>query len=88
MIGWFAHCDSQCREHHRDEPWTLMHGFLLEMGGLKTMTQDLPFQEVAFLPRRLSISVAEINDKSEGDLLTKLVDVLQTTWFIVQVLAR
>ncbi|KAJ3566104.1 hypothetical protein NP233_g7218 [Leucocoprinus birnbaumii] len=34
------------------------------------------------------ISEDEINDKSKGDFFTKLVVVIQTTWFIVQCVAR
>lgn len=35
-----------------------------------------------------SITAAEICDKSKGDFLSKTIAILQTTWFIVQCLAR
>lgn len=34
------------------------------------------------------VTEEEISDKSKGDLLTKLLVVLQTTWFAVQCVAR
>ncbi|KXN85197.1 hypothetical protein AN958_11620 [Leucoagaricus sp. SymC.cos] len=38
--------------------------------------------------RRFIISEEEINDKSKGDAFTKLLVVLQTSWFIIQCIAR
>ncbi|KXN85201.1 hypothetical protein AN958_11624 [Leucoagaricus sp. SymC.cos] len=40
------------------------------------------------IPRRFIISEEEINDKSKGDAFTKLVVVLQTSWFIIQCITR
>ncbi|KXN92714.1 hypothetical protein AN958_06992 [Leucoagaricus sp. SymC.cos] len=40
------------------------------------------------IPHRFTISEEEINDKSKGDAFTKLVVVLQTSWFIIQCIAR
>ncbi|KAJ3555575.1 hypothetical protein NP233_g12176 [Leucocoprinus birnbaumii] len=40
------------------------------------------------LTRPANISENEINDKSKGDFFSKLVVVVQTTWFIVQCVAR
>ncbi|KXN87505.1 hypothetical protein AN958_08754 [Leucoagaricus sp. SymC.cos] len=40
------------------------------------------------IPRRFIISEEEINDKSKGDAFTKLLVVLQTSWFIIQCIAR
>jgi hypothetical protein len=34
------------------------------------------------------ISVASIEDRSKGDALSKIIAILQTTWFIVQCIAR
>jgi hypothetical protein len=35
-----------------------------------------------------AISVASIEDRSKGDALSKIIAILQTTWFIVQCVAR
>jgi hypothetical protein len=47
--------------------------------------QDLAATSMIHFP---SITDEEIRDKSKGDLLSKAVAVLQTTWFIVQCVAR
>lgn len=100
-MDWAGRHDPQCHKHNHNVPWTLTHGFLLEMNGLtvdgSTVCHVTPGRHwgkyflkvcVSELPRPLYISEAEINDKSKGDFLTKLFVVLQTTWFIFQVLAR
>lgn len=67
--------------------WTMTHGFLLEMHGLVD-SSGKPVHFVSEIPGPLDISEEEIGDKSKGDFLTKLLVVLQTTWFIFQCLAR
>ena len=34
------------------------------------------------------VTVADINDRSKGDGLSKAIAILQTTWFIVQIIAQ
>ncbi|KAJ3551918.1 hypothetical protein NP233_g12989 [Leucocoprinus birnbaumii] len=98
-----------------DRSWGLMHGFLLEMHGLRYFRSGQPFTppdnmadnetplvmkislpkahkgiiiHLSQLSKPVDISEDEINDKSKGDFFTKLVVVIQTTWFIVQCVAR
>ncbi|KXN85195.1 hypothetical protein AN958_11618 [Leucoagaricus sp. SymC.cos] len=40
------------------------------------------------IPPRFIISEEEINDKSKGDAFAKLVVIIQTSWFIIQCIAR
>ncbi|KAJ3572780.1 hypothetical protein NP233_g2861 [Leucocoprinus birnbaumii] len=44
--------------------------------------------DLSQLHERVDISEGEINDKSKGDFFTKLIVIIQTTWFIVQCVAR
>ncbi|KAK7030836.1 hypothetical protein VNI00_013944 [Paramarasmius palmivorus] len=37
---------------------------------------------------QITISESEINDRSRGDFVTKSIAVVQTTWFVAQVIAR
>ena len=84
--------------------WTLAHGHMVEMGGfvfadpedeedpgeggkvvtfddLKRLLQDPKFKFPA-------ITDADIQDRSKGDALWKIIAILQTTWFIIQCIAR
>ncbi|KAJ3560766.1 hypothetical protein NP233_g10620 [Leucocoprinus birnbaumii] len=98
-----------------DTSWGLMHGFLLEMHGLRYFRSGQPFTppdnivdnetpiavkislpkahkgiiiHLSQLSKPVDISEDEINDKSKGDFFTKLIVVIQTTWFIIQCVAR
>ncbi|KAF8654825.1 hypothetical protein AX16_003345 [Volvariella volvacea WC 439] len=86
---------------YRDRGWTRAHGFFVIMGGLVredekgcrvvTMSErgtveldEVETKEV-ILP---TISEEEIMDKSKGDFLAKIVVVIQTSWFLIQCIAR
>src|SRR5258705_3586200 len=46
-------------------------------------------EEMERLDRKLrKISEEDIKDRSKGDILSKLIAILQTTWFILQCIAR
>ncbi|KAJ3560767.1 hypothetical protein NP233_g10621 [Leucocoprinus birnbaumii] len=83
--------------------WTLTHGFLLEMQGLVQLNQngepeggDPYFEDRPGIVstvdhlhgHHFTMSENEINDKSKGDAFTKFVVVIQTSWFILQCVAR
>jgi hypothetical protein len=83
--------------------WTLKHGHLLEMGGFILIDPDLKYAEpseqngivltLQYLKENpgieiLEISAANIKDRSKGDALSKIIAILQTTWFIAQCVAR
>lgn len=77
--------------------WTMTHGFLLEMGGLVAYTLDSKeFREgsrgiitqIDQLSAPLNIPEQHINDRSKRDNLTKFIAALQTSWFILQCIAR
>ncbi|KAF8644493.1 hypothetical protein AX16_008433 [Volvariella volvacea WC 439] len=93
---------SMIAKQFRGHGWTMTHGFFMIMGGMmqedgdgyKVVTIDeygLSWLGVErkeggiMLP---TISEDEIQDKAKGDFLTKLVVVIQTSWFVIQCIAR
>ncbi|KAF8641312.1 hypothetical protein AX16_010091 [Volvariella volvacea WC 439] len=87
---------------NEDRRWTETHGFFIQMGGLvRCVTkdenttykvlhaphdpQDKASWEDIKIPR---IPEKEIQDHGKGDLLAKAIVVIQTTWFVVQCIAR
>jgi len=77
--------------------WTKTHGHFLIMGGFMLVGPDgshpLTLDKFLELLRSSKISFpeitdAEIRDKARGDFLSKVIAILQTTWFIVQCTAR
>ncbi|KAJ3561654.1 hypothetical protein NP233_g10066 [Leucocoprinus birnbaumii] len=93
LMDWFRGPDKGTAP---DRSWGLTHGFLLEMHGLRRFRNGQPFaltssdliEYASDLSNPIYISEDEINDKSKGDFFTKLIVVIQTTWFIVQCVAR
>jgi len=83
--------------------WTLTHGHLFEMGGFTLVDPDHIDADPKEQTRTVltidyfkenpnidmpKITVDKIQDKSKGDVLFKLIAILQTTWFILQCIAR
>jgi hypothetical protein len=83
--------------------WSLKHGHLLEMGGFTLIDPDQKYAEpneqnaivltLDYFKKNPDIeipeiSAADIEDRSKGDALSKIIAILQTTWFIVQCVAR
>ncbi|KAF5356516.1 hypothetical protein D9757_013527 [Collybiopsis confluens] len=79
--------------------WTVTHGMFLVMGGfvLNDRSEErLEILRVDTLETLLSggevtlphIAESEIMDKSKGDALAKTLVLIQTTWFIAQVISR
>ncbi|KAE9399689.1 hypothetical protein BT96DRAFT_1101696 [Gymnopus androsaceus JB14] len=79
--------------------WTLTHGMFLIMGGFMLtdpsgnhlgVLQDTDLEYL--LPRKLvsfpRISSSEIMDRSKADALAKTLALVQTTWFMVQIISR
>lgn len=82
------------------QAWTLAHGFYAQMCGFLFYDQEtdwpirvLEFDELMDLIQSQIVEPPiileeEICDKSKGDFFTKLLVVVQTTWFMVQCIAR
>ncbi|KAF7775862.1 hypothetical protein Agabi119p4_4255 [Agaricus bisporus var. burnettii] len=81
-----------------DVRWTKTHGFFIQMGGFMLYRNGLPvgvltYERFKELIDRQKIDVPRItertiNDKSKSDYLSKGFVVVQTTWFVVQCIAR
>ncbi|KAI9462142.1 hypothetical protein F5148DRAFT_1377184 [Russula earlei] len=85
-------------KEHKDEGWTVTHGFFALMGGFTEYEGNRPVR--VLLPEELRsysltgngdfprIARAEIEDKSKGDIVSKMLVILQTGWFVTQCIAR
>ncbi|KAI1421778.1 hypothetical protein F5Y12DRAFT_668383 [Xylaria sp. FL1777] len=81
--------------HHH---WTLRHSFFVDMGGfLLQFEGGTPFvvnnAQLAFLVEKgyvecPKISAQEIWDRSKANLLSKIVALLQISWFLIQLIGR
>ncbi|KAF8663983.1 hypothetical protein AX16_000834 [Volvariella volvacea WC 439] len=86
-------------EENKHRGWTRTHGFFIQMGGLMQRKQhegkaDEVYYHVV-TPDKLDyttqipyIPEKEIKDHGKGDILAKAIVVLQTTWFVIQCIAR
>ncbi|KAF9530263.1 hypothetical protein CPB83DRAFT_763563 [Crepidotus variabilis] len=78
--------------------WTKTHGFFLQMGGfhlhrneesLGVLSFDLLSELVASDEIEFpTITASDIEDRSKGDFVTKGIVIFQTSWFIIQCIAR
>jgi hypothetical protein len=81
-----------------ESQWTLSHAFFADMGGIVLKLRDEePFpitaKQLAWLVQHKHtelprISEREIKDKSKADICTKMLAVVQTTWFMIQMIGR
>ncbi|KAF9470485.1 hypothetical protein BDN70DRAFT_998919 [Pholiota conissans] len=82
--------------------WTLTHGFFLQMGGFMLCEDGKPvdilcggdsskgikyFIQNGIIPPP-KITEEDIQERSKGDTISKVLIILQTTWFAVQCIAR
>ncbi|KAI9430095.1 hypothetical protein F5148DRAFT_990594 [Russula earlei] len=101
MIGWALRqrlAAAELAEMHKGEGWTITHGFFATMGGFMEYEGNQPIR--VLLPEQLNfysltgngdfprIAKEEIEDKSKGDIISKLLVVLQTSWFVTQCITR
>ncbi|KAF5357683.1 hypothetical protein D9758_007405 [Tetrapyrgos nigripes] len=81
------------RKYSKEHALSLAHGFFISMGGFVTRQGHHPI----ILPDQLTeeilseiraTKVQDIEDKSKGDAVSKGLALLQTLWFLVQILTR
>ncbi|CAA7263418.1 unnamed protein product [Cyclocybe aegerita] len=82
----------------REQGWTTTHAFFLTMGGFelhddKTFLRVLEVTDFTNLYEQgriewPTITVEQIEDRSKADFFSKGVVILQTTWFVVQIIGR
>ena len=83
--------------------WTLKHGHFLEMGGFILVDPEkedvapneqqrtvltFDYFKAHWDIKIPKITAAAIEDRSKGDALSKIIAIFQTTWFIIQYIAR
>ncbi|SJL08989.1 uncharacterized protein ARMOST_12365 [Armillaria ostoyae] len=95
MVGWAIRQFLVARKvraySSKDHELKLVHGFFVSMGGfyygkeerLVTLT-DVP----RLLESLAKVRAVDIKDKSKGDALSKMILILQLSWFVVQCCAR
>ncbi|EKM82159.1 hypothetical protein AGABI1DRAFT_55347, partial [Agaricus bisporus var. burnettii JB137-S8] len=82
-----------------DVGWTKTHGFFIQMGGFMLYRDGSPFTVLTYerfkdlidkkvIDKPVKITERTINDKSKSDNFSKGFAVIQTTWFVVQCIAR
>ncbi|KAF8969325.1 hypothetical protein BDZ97DRAFT_236349 [Flammula alnicola] len=79
-------------------PWTITHGFFVQMGGFLLCKGGKPIRSLDYegLKKLITdeaidiptITEIDIKDRSKGDFISKGIVVLQTTWFIIQCATR
>jgi hypothetical protein len=85
-------------QHPSHPEWTMRHAFFADMGGFVLQSPDFPpfpvdSQQMLYLVREGYISFPDVDkqtiqDKNKADGFARLIMILQTTWFVVQVVAR
>ncbi|KAF5347159.1 hypothetical protein D9758_011042 [Tetrapyrgos nigripes] len=86
----------QLAKEYADLSWEQVHGFFALMGGFMFYDKHGRPRHVLYPQRlrlfrnrsELEVTAREIWDRSKGDGLSKSLAVLQTTWFILQCIAR
>ncbi|KAF8956773.1 hypothetical protein BDZ97DRAFT_1925145 [Flammula alnicola] len=85
-------------EKYQDNGWTKTHGYFLQMGGFMLYRNDvmqgvLSPESLEGLTREGKIKVPaimeeEIQDRSKGDAISKMLVIVQTMWFVAQCITR
>ncbi|KAF5315982.1 hypothetical protein D9758_018366 [Tetrapyrgos nigripes] len=71
----------------------MTHGFFISMGGFVTRQDHHPITSPSQLTKEIlreirAAKVQDIEDKSKGDAVSKGLALLQTSWFLFQILTR
>ena len=86
-------------KQHQKRGWTMTHGFFVIMGGFTLhdeqgtplrILEPIELEKLSEAGRIEwpSVTEDEIQDRSKGDYLSKGIVLVQTSWFIIQCLAR
>ncbi|KAF8950047.1 hypothetical protein BDZ97DRAFT_1934681 [Flammula alnicola] len=96
MRQWFG--ARTLEDRYRSKGWTKTHGYFLQMGGfmlfkgkvaVRVLSPDVFGQLLDYGSIKFpTITEEEIQDRSKGDALSKILVVGQTTWFIAQCITR
>ncbi|KAF8646426.1 hypothetical protein AX16_007219 [Volvariella volvacea WC 439] len=80
-------------EKNKHRRWTRTHGFFVQMGGLMQRQRDSMYkvlcnEDIMKETKMPAIPEKEIRDHGKGDILAKVLVLVQTTWFVAQCIAR
>ncbi|KIK53962.1 hypothetical protein GYMLUDRAFT_1024781 [Collybiopsis luxurians FD-317 M1] len=91
---WFAARKLSNLKAYKDHNWTVSHAFFALMGGFALYEGEKCISVLRYYPEKAApdspskMSKREVRDRSHRDVLGKLFAVGQTTWFVVQLVAR
>ncbi len=71
----------------KDHELKLVHGFFVSMGGFYYGKEErlVTLNDVPMLLKLLAkVRAVDIKDKSKGDALSKMIVILQLSWFAIQ----
>lgn len=98
VVGGFRPLSKATTRRGDGQPWTSTHGFFIQMGGFVLYENEYPKEvlDVSLLYQLLHnkaidtpiVTERDLQDRSKGDSISKAIIVLQTTWFMVQCIAR
>ncbi|KAF5310086.1 hypothetical protein D9619_010536 [Psilocybe cf. subviscida] len=98
VVGLFRPLPEETTWRGEGQSWTVTHGFFIQMGGFILYNNGRPkevldYQLLMKLLREKAIdpptvTERELQDRSKGDTISKAIIVTQTTWFVLQGIAR
>ncbi|KAF9457845.1 hypothetical protein BDZ94DRAFT_1174788, partial [Collybia nuda] len=95
IVLWALRQRMVARKLSKEHKMTIVHGFFVSMGGFVRLRGDAltpvashDIGQTVNAKTILNVKVGEIQDRSKGDELSKGLAFLQTSWFIVQCIAR
>lgn len=98
LVGWFQTLPEDTIRRGVGQKWTTTHGFFIQMGGFVLYKNEYPDEVIDYdllvyhLRKKTidapTVTKRELDDRSKGDTISKAIVVLQTTWFVLQCIAR
>ncbi|KAF5367916.1 hypothetical protein D9758_004438 [Tetrapyrgos nigripes] len=80
-------------KRYKDRGWTLTHGFFVVMGGFVacengSILEVINADNLERYVDQITVGEDELVDRGKSDALAKIIAAFQTTWFILQIIAR
>ncbi|KAF5357695.1 hypothetical protein D9758_007404 [Tetrapyrgos nigripes] len=93
MAGFALRQFIRAKKYSKEYALSLTHGFFISMGGFVTRQGHHPIVEPEQFTEEILADIRatkaqDIEDKSKGDAVSKGLALVQTSWFLVQILTR